>query len=250
MKTFILALQLMTRLPINKEIQVTDARLIRGVMYWPLVGVVTGVIDCIVFVLLSFFVPKSVAAVFAVLCQLCVTGGFHLDGLCDTADAIYSARTRERMLEIMKDSRIGTNGVIAAIFDIGLKILILCQLDSPVPAILLAPVAGKCVQGVLMYKADYPRKSGLGASYIGRISALIMVVCLVVGVFFINLVLFLEGSRWLLLCPVIFTVVALAYRFYIERKIGGMTGDTMGAGNEVTEVVFLLCLLVGQRFGL
>ena len=61
MKTFILALQLMTRLPINKEIQVTDARLIRGVMYWPLVGVVTGVIDCIVFVLLSFFVPKSVA---------------------------------------------------------------------------------------------------------------------------------------------------------------------------------------------
>ena len=119
MKTFILALQLMTRLPINKEIQVTDARLIRGVMYWPLVGVVTGVIDCIVFVLLSFFVPKSVAAVFAVLCQLCVTGGFHLDGLCDTADAIYSARTRERMLEIMKDSRIGTNGVIAAIFDIG-----------------------------------------------------------------------------------------------------------------------------------
>lgn len=249
MKTFILALQLMTRLPINKEIDVTDERLIRGVSYWPFVGVITGIIDCIVFVLLSFIVPKSVAAAFAVLCQLCVTGGFHLDGLCDTADAIYSARTRERMLEIMKDSRVGTNGVIAAIFDIGLKILILCQLDHPVSAILLAPVAGKCVQGILMYKAHYPREKGLGASYIGKISGPIMAACFLCGVILIDLVLFLDGSRWLLLCPVIFGAVALAYRFYIERKIGGMTGDTMGAGNEVTEIVFLLCLLAGQRFG-
>ena len=61
MNTFILALQLMTRLPVNKEIEVTDQRLIRGVVYWPLVGVITGIIDCAVFVILSFFLPKSVA---------------------------------------------------------------------------------------------------------------------------------------------------------------------------------------------
>ena len=53
-----------------------------------------------------------------------------------------------------------------------------------------------------------------------------------------------------MMCPVVFTVLALAYRFYVEKKIGGMTGDTMGAGNEITEVVFLLCLIIGQRFGI
>lgn len=250
MKTFILALQLMTRLPINKEIEVTDERLIRGIVYWPFVGVIVGAIDCIVFALLSFLLPKSVAAAFAVLCQLCVTGGFHLDGLCDTADAIYSARTRERMLEIMKDSRIGTNGVIAAIFDIGLRILVLCQLDNPVPAILLAPVAGKCIQGILMYKANYPREHGLGASYVGKISAATMLGCLFCGLLMIELGLVLGGHRWLLLAPVIFILFSVGYRRYIEKKIGGMTGDTLGAGSELSEIIFLLTLLVGQRFAL
>ncbi|MBB5265865.1 adenosylcobinamide-GDP ribazoletransferase [Catenibacillus scindens] len=250
MNTFILALQLMTRLPVNKEIEVTDQRLVRGVVYWPLVGVITGIIDCAVFVILSFFLPKSVAVAGGILCQLLVTGGFHLDGLCDTADALFSARSRERMLEIMKDSRVGTNGVIAAIFDIGLKVMILSRLAHPVMAFLLTPVAGKCVQGVLMYKAVYPRKSGLGASYIGKIGWPVMAGCLFCGVVIIEFGLFLEGHSWLMMCPVVFTVLALAYRFYVEKKIGGMTGDTMGAGNEITEVVFLLCLIIGQRFGI
>lgn len=250
MNTFILALQLMTRLPINKQIDVTDERLIKGIVYWPFVGVIVGAIDCIVFVLLSFFVPKSIAAVFCVLCQLCVTGGFHLDGLCDTADAIYSARTKERMLEIMKDSRIGTNGVIAAVFDISLRILIIVQLDNPVLAILFAPVAGKCVQGILMYKANYPRSKGLGASYIGKIKSGTMLGCLFCGVIMIELGFILENHGWLLLSPVVFILLSIGYRFYVERKIGGMTGDTLGAGSEFCEIVFLLTLLVGQRFGL
>ena len=250
MKAFILALQLMTRLPVKKEIPVTDERLIGGIVYWPFVGVIVGAIDCLVFGLLSFLMPKSVAAAFAVLCQLCVSGGFHLDGLCDTADGIYSARSQERMLEIMKDSRVGTNGVIAAIFDIGLKILVLSQLKNPVPAILLAPVAGKCVQGILIYKSHYPRAHGLGASYVGKISAAVMTGCLMCGLILIELGLFLAGHRWLLCAPLVFILVSVCYRFYIHKKIGGMTGDTLGAGNELSELVFMLTLLVGQRFGL
>ena len=250
MKAFILALQLMTRLPVKKEIPVTDERLIRGIVYWPFVGVIVGALDCLVFALLSFLLPKSAAAAFAVLCQLCVTGGFHLDGLCDTADGIYSARSRERMLEIMKDSRIGTNGVIAAVFDIGLKILAFAGLENPIPAILLAPVAGKCIQGILIYKSVYPRERGLGAAYVGKIPAAVMAGCLVCGLVLVELGLFLAGYRRLLCAPLIFVAAAVVYRFYIHKKLGGMTGDTLGAGNELCELVFVLTLLVGQRFGL
>ena len=146
MNTLILAFQLMTRIPIPKAVDVTTQRLCRGVLFWPLIGLVTGAIDALVFAGASWLFSFPVGVMAALFCQLCVTGGFHLDGLCDTADAIYSSRSRQRMLAIMKDSRIGTNGVIAAIFDIGLKFLCVCQAKNPVLVLVLAPVAGKCVR--------------------------------------------------------------------------------------------------------
>lgn len=76
--------------------------LIRGVNFYPVIGVVVGLFDVLIFWLFSLFMPKMFAALCAVLAELCITGGFHLDGLSDTADAIYSARTKERMLEIIE----------------------------------------------------------------------------------------------------------------------------------------------------
>ena len=86
----------------------------------------------------------------------------HLDGLSDTADGIYSARTRERMLEIMKDSRIGTNGAVAMCFDLALKFAGIYYSDIRWLMILLMPIAGKMVQGAIVYKAIYPREKGIG----------------------------------------------------------------------------------------
>ena len=89
MNTFILSLQLLTRIPIKKQIDVKDDMLIRGVNFYPVIGVVVGLFDVLIFWLFSLFMPKMFAALCAVLAELCVTGGFHLDGLSDTADAIY-----------------------------------------------------------------------------------------------------------------------------------------------------------------
>lgn len=137
---FILAVQLLTRIPIKKQVAVSDDTLTKGVIFWPFIGLITGAIQLGVYYLLSFIMARPAAVVLTVLTQILINGGFHLDGLCDTADGIYSARTRERMLEIMKDSRIGTNGVIAAFFDIILKITLLGQLSHPEIPILLMPV--------------------------------------------------------------------------------------------------------------
>ena len=103
------------------------------------------------------------------LANLCLTGAFHLDGLSDTADGIYSARTRERMLEIMKDSRIGTNGAVAMCFDLALKFAGIYYSDIRWLMILLMPIAGKMVQGAIVYKAIYPREKGIGI-YVGTVS--------------------------------------------------------------------------------
>lgn len=250
MDTFLLALQLFTRLPIHKEIEVSDERLIHGIPLWPFVGLIVGGIDSVVYLFLTLLFPKTVAVLLTLLCQICVTGGFHLDGLCDTVDAIYSARDRQRMLEIMKDSKIGTFGVVAAIFDIGLRFFVLEELTYPLPAFLLGPIVGKCVQGLLMYRAKYPRESGLGASYVGKIRLGTMLSSLFIGLMLIDVGLFFFSGTWqiLLAAPLVIVGIAGLYRFYIERKIDGMTGDTLGAGNEVCEIVFLLLLLAGQNF--
>lgn len=246
--TFILAVQLLTRIPIKKEIDVKDKTLVDGVVFWPLIGLIIGAVQLSVYALLTLIMPRQAAIVFVVLSEIFVNGGFHLDGLCDTADGIYSSRTKERMLEIMKDSRIGTNGVIAAIFDILLKITLISQLAHPMIPILLMPVAGKAVQGILMYKAVYARKEGLGHSYIGKISLTIFAVSTAVGAVIIGAFLVFSGSPLLVFVPFICLLFAYGFRRYIESKIDGMTGDTLGAGSELTEIFFLILMDIADTF--
>ena len=169
MDTLILTLQLFTSLPINKRVEVSDERLIRGVALWPAAGIIIGVFDALIFWAAVHILPVSIAAALALLGELWMTRGFHLDGLCDTADALFSSRSRERMLEIMKDSHIGTFGVVAAIADLAFKYLLLTASGMPIFILLAAPTAGKMVQGLCMYKANYPRESGLGKRYSGQV---------------------------------------------------------------------------------
>ena len=161
-KRFLLTLGFMTRIPVNVDLgEVKDEDMHKGFLYYPVVGLIIGLIDMVVYLLVCQILPEIYGIIFALLANFFVTGAFHLDGLSDTADGIYSARTRERMLEIMKDSRIGTNGGIAMCFDIMLKVVGLACCDMRWLMILMMPVAGKMVQGAIVYKAVYPRKTAI-----------------------------------------------------------------------------------------
>ena len=165
LKRFFLTLGFMTRIPVNVDLgEVKDEDMHKGFLYYPVVGLIIGLVDMAVYLLVTLVLPEIFGIIFALLANFCVTGAFHLDGLSDTADGIYSARTRERMLEIMKDSRIGTNGAIAMCFDIMLKVAGLISIESGMKwlMILMMPIAGKMVQGAIVYKAVYPREKGIG----------------------------------------------------------------------------------------
>ena len=251
MDTLILTLQLFTSLPIKKEIEVTDERLIRGVALWPVAGILVGLFDGLIFWLASRIFPIPVAAALALLGELWMTRGFHLDGLCDTTDALFSSRNRERMLEIMKDSHIGTFGVAALVCDLGFKFLLITSSAMPLYLILAAPVAGKMVQAIAMYRANYPREKGLGKSYIGRISPGITLSCTLLGGLWVGIVLFLGGSIWwqpliaLLLC----CLFAWLLRHHMVKKLGGMTGDTLGAVSELVEIFLMLAMVALEGVG-
>ena len=256
MDTLILTLQLFTSLPLNKGVEVSDERLIRSVALWPAAGIVIALFEALIFGAAVHILPVSLAAAMALLGELWMTRGFHLDGLCDTADAYFSSRSRERMLEIMKDSHIGTFGVVAAISDLAFKYLLITASKTPLFLILGAPVAGKMVQGLCMYKANYPRERGLGKSYIGRIPLHIAVISAVFGASWIIVSLFIGiicpgiGSRTTVAIWILFLVLSLCFvlawlfRRRMEKAIGGMTGDTLGAASELIEIFYMLLIVV------
>lgn len=247
MKPFLVTLQFITRIPVPQS-WTSDFdfdQTYRGVVTFPIVGAILGTIAAAITLALFSVLNwgSALSAATYVLLMAGLTGGFHLDGLADTCDGIFSARTPDRMLEIMKDSRLGTHGALALFFILIMKILTVTQIletspDKALLILILAPSVSRTWMSLLMYKQKYARESGLGHIYINRLSC---------NQFYLTLALGAAISGWLLglnslIAFVVTGVFALVYRRYINKTIGGQTGDTLGAGNELFELCFLMAM--------
>ena len=215
----------------------------RGIVMFPLIGVVLGGLTGLVFMALQTWCGIPLAALFAVLTLALLTGGFHLDGLADTCDGIFSARRRERMLEIMRDSRLGTHGGLALIFVLLAKVLVVSELalrGTPMLAALAAAcVAGRGTAVLLMYRHRYAREEGLGNVFIGKVTG--RQTCVTLGLAAILAAVLLPGMRGV--AALVVTMVAIFIGQLLKRTLGGQTGDTLGAAIELGELIFLLALL-------
>ncbi|HHL2561244.1 TPA: adenosylcobinamide-GDP ribazoletransferase [Yersinia enterocolitica] len=246
LRLFLATLQFMTRIPVPERWTQGLAldNYERGIIGFPFIGLIVGVIGGVVFTLLAPWCGVPLAALGYVLALALVTGAFHLDGLADTCDGVFSARKREQMLEIMRDSRLGTNGGLALIFIVVAKVLVVSELalrDAPMLLMLTAAsVAGRTVIVLLMYRQRYAREgNGLGNIYIGKVTGKQTLITLAGGA----ILTLLLGQGAALLALVMSMVVVLLLATYLRRRLGGQTGDTLGAAAEVGELVFLLALL-------
>lgn len=216
----------------------------RGIVMFPLIGVVLGGLSGLVFIVLQPWCGIPLAALFSVLALALLTGGFHLDGLADTCDGIFSARRRERMLEIMRDSRLGTHGGLALIFVLLAKVLVVSELalrGTPMLAALAAAcVAGRGTVVLLMYRHRYAREEGLGNVFIGNVTGRQTGVTL--GFAAILAAVLLPGMRGVAALVVTMVAVFILGQL-LKRTLGGQTGDTLGAAIELGELIFLLALL-------
>ncbi|WP_145525926.1 adenosylcobinamide-GDP ribazoletransferase [Yersinia rohdei] len=249
LRLFLATLQFMTRIPVPERWTQGLAldNYERGIVGFPLIGLIVGFLGAVVFTWLAPWCGVPLAALGYVLALALITGAFHLDGLADTCDGVFSARKREQMLEIMRDSRLGTNGGLALIFIVVAKVLVVSELalrDVSMFAMLTAAsVAGRTVIVLLMYHQRYAREgSGLGNIYIGKVTARQTLVTLVGGG--ILILLLGKGAALLALLALLAAMaVVLLLATYLRRRLGGQTGDTLGAAVEVGELVFLLALL-------
>ena len=256
MKSLVLTLQFLTRLPLPWVIEGDDSIFARGVKYFPIAGVLIGLLNCLVFYLANQIVSPMTAGFLTVLMDTFITGGLHLDGLSDTWDGVFSVRDRERMLEIMKDSRVGSFGVLGMLMVLGCKWMMYTELAGGLamyPAgldlwcrvlgpVIAAPVLGRAVMALLIYISEYARKTGMGGLFFAHKDAMNLPVALALGLLLTG---FCGYTAWIMI-P--FGIAAgLGFRAFIYRKLGGMTGDTLGASLEVTECVVLLAATVAVR---
>jgi len=247
MKPFLVTLQFITRIPVPQSWtrDFDFDQTYRGVVTFPLVGAILGIIAAVITLFLFSHLGWSsgLSGGMYVLLMASLSGGLHLDGLADTCDGIFSARTPERMLEIMKDSRLGAHGALALFFVLSLKMLTVSDIleASPNNALMVltvAPCASRALMSLLMYRQKYARESGLGHLYINRLS---------LNQFYITLAIGATICSWLvgwksLIAFMLTGIFAWVYRRYINNVIGGQTGDTLGAGNELFELCFLMAM--------
>jgi adenosylcobinamide-GDP ribazoletransferase len=238
-------LQFMSRLPVPARwaqgLEVDQY--VRGIVTFPFVGLLLGALAGLVFAVLQPWCGLPLAALGYVLALALLTGGFHLDGLADTCDGIFSARSRDRMLEIMRDSRLGTHGGLALIIVIVAKVLVVSELSlrggNMLAVLAAASVAGRSASVLLMYNHKYAREKGLGNLFIGKVSGKQTALTLAGGAVLSLLLVPAAG----IFAFAITLAAMLGFAWMLKRTLGGQTGDTLGAAIELGEVIFLLALL-------
>ncbi|ATG34840.1 MULTISPECIES: adenosylcobinamide-GDP ribazoletransferase [Phaeobacter] len=237
---FLLVLILLTRLPMPVLQKQRFARHAHATWAFPFAGVAVAVPACLsAAILLRAGLNPMLAAGIALLMQTLLTGAMHEDGLADTADGFWGGFTRERRLEIMKDSQIGTYGVLALILTIGLRWMAYAGLLAAGAVWALLPVAmlSRAMMPAVMAALPNARATGL-SSAVGRPPWRNCGLGLAIAT--LAAVLILGWTAWgplLAMCVVTAVIAATA-----QTKIGGQTGDVLGATQQLSELVGLLCL--------
>lgn len=242
-RRFILMIQFLTRIPVPIKIDAKDEDYGKGLIFAPLAGLLIGGILAGAWYLLSFIFPAYINAVVVIVIYVAISGGIHLDGLGDTMDGIFSGRPREKMLEIMRDSRIGTYALLGIVSVLLLDMAFIFSLEnnSIIKILILMPVAGRVGSLIGAGISKYARSgSGLGKAFIDNCG--ISEILYGLSLYLIPFILIIwPGGILLSLVPVIAAYITTKL---LTRKLGGATGDILGAVCEINQVIFLAAAFV------
>jgi adenosylcobinamide-GDP ribazoletransferase len=247
---FLNAFMFYTRIPVPKNLPYSDEILNRSTRYFPFIGWIVGGIGAAVFYGLQFVFPAELAVLLSMLATIFVTGAFHEDGFADFCDGFGGGYTRERILTIMKDSRIGTYGSIGLIGMLATKYISLNSLDVAGIAVVLfiGHSLSRLMPILIIYTSEYSRedatsktkpigKKGKGLDF-GLASIFgILPLIIIPGEFAFSIILVL-------------LLTTFVFRSYIIRKLGGYTGDCLGALQQIVEVEFYLGFVIFQTLSL
>lgn len=242
MSSFFLAWQFLTILPgMKSDREITPQLLGRSMAFYPIIGLLLGIILWAAHRIFSSALPRTLCDGLIILLLALLTGALHLDGLADTLDGLAGGKAREERLQIMKDHRVGTFGVVGLMLILGIKFLALNSLpgDAVAKALGMALILSRWSMVQLTYLAPYARREGgLGLAFKNNVKkremAIASTTSLALSLFFYR---FWGAILWLII-----GVFTLFIQAFFEKKIGGVTGDVLGASNETNEALTLILI--------
>lgn len=235
---FFHALQFYSRIPAGK-IDYSEENLAQSIRYFPLVGSVVGIVGASVFMLFMLVFSQGVSVTAALISMLAVTGVLHEDGVSDFFDGFGGAYTRERILEIMKDSHVGAYGVISLVLLFLAKFSLLTSITpEKVPLVLIAAHASsRFVAVALMRSSSYARTENSKSAHSRlSLSRTTVVTAFVFGVLPLVFIPPLVSA----VAAIVYAIILFALKHYVEKKIGGFTGDVLGTLQQFCEIAFYL----------
>jgi|WetSurMetagenome_2_1015567.scaffolds.fasta_scaffold353232_2 adenosylcobinamide-GDP ribazoletransferase len=259
LRRFLIALQFLTIIPLRKNFVTSQADIPKSSSYFVPVGLFQGaLLAAVAYAAGRVFDPGLTAGV-TLLVFVLSNGGFHLDGLADTFDALAAKGGREKKLSVMKDSTIGPVGVVAIFFSLLIKYLAIKNLTLFPPFILYSsllflPAISKLALVISMFYGTSARSDGLGRLFLQEVGArevlastmLFLTSIVAAQVFFNN---FMSVNQYIFYATTLISVyfICLISVNFLGRKFGGLTGDTLGAISEITEIAFLLLVMAWSR---
>lgn len=236
------ALLYYTRIPVPKNICYSEINQSKAFRYFPLIGIFSGGIGALVFYTSNFLLPVSISVLFAIGVMIQITGAIHEDGFADFFDGFGGGATQESILRIMKDSHTGVYGSISISLLMLFKYLSLTEIhEAEIPVVLIgAHSISRLFPVYLINFSQYVRTDLCKSAHTKRkIDGITLTIATIIA--FLPLVLF--SLEFVAVYITVSFAILILYRRYLHKKIGGFTGDTLGAIQQITEVVFYIAYI-------
>jgi adenosylcobinamide-GDP ribazoletransferase len=252
-RLFFIALQFFTRLPIPAWVGFEAAWLQHASRYFPLVGVVVAAIAAGVYYAAALVLPAPVAAVLSTAASIYITGAFHEDGFADTCDGLGGGMTKERALEIMKDSRVGAYGAIGIVCMLAAKLSALALLPPrvAVAALCVAHPLSRLAATALIWKLDYVRGEGKAKPLAQQMTtsefAIAALTCTLPAAYILATGAMTPAAMLAAICAAL--AAALWFGRLFVRRLGGYTGDCLGAVQQLAEALIYIAVLATLGHG-
>lgn len=242
---FMTAVTFFTRIPVSKWAAYSQESMNQATSYYPMVGWIVGIFSALVFYLLSLLIPVFPAVVLSTVASVWLTGAFHEDGFADVCDGFGGGWEKERILTIMKDSRVGAFGAIGIFLILLVKVSLLAEFDvMSIPFIILSGHSvSRAVSVSSMVTLDYVRENDADGKAKPIAKSLPNRIVLWISVTGALPVLLLDSWWYFAAFIPQLVLLAVTNRWY-KKWIGGYTGDCLGALQQLSEVLFYLSALV------
>ena len=246
MNSFLVGLQFLTRIHLVRQTVWTAEDFGRSTRFFPLVGLVLGICYALAaWTLVSVLGMRALTAALLLILPLLLTGGLHADGFMDTADGVFSGRERERKLAIMKDSRVGSFGVVAFVLLMFLQLELVLDMSPPllVPVFFVMPIIGRMAMVLAVSCFPYARADGMGKTFADMADRGTVAIAAVT-----TSVLVIPIGLLATLALVLGIVFALLFCRWMTAILGGVTGDVYGAATVLTETIVLAVFSLASSY--